>query len=154
MAGEHNGRKHNVPEDCAVLLCDEGDERPRLLAQSVDKIGFNWCLERGCVHGMDSSPISRFFSPNPQVPSQADMRHLSTTEPQRHKDARRTIGETMATRSIPAPLKRYPPHPGLHDGHVEVQDEPQPFLSCTEICEHLRDEHELQPLDAFHLDDE
>ena len=39
MALERDGGKHDVPDDGSVVLCDERNERPRLFAQSVNKIG-------------------------------------------------------------------------------------------------------------------
>src|ERR1043166_3727648 len=70
MAGERNRRKHDVPHDCTVVLCDQRDEWLRMFAQSINKIGFGWRLERGYVHSMDSSPISMFFGSDQHVPSQ------------------------------------------------------------------------------------
>lgn len=67
MARERNMRKHDVPRDCIVVLCDDGDDRLCLFAQSVHQIGFGWRFEGGCVHRMDSSPVWLFFGSNQHV---------------------------------------------------------------------------------------
>ena len=64
IAGERNGRKHDVPDDGALVLGDERDQRVRLFAERVDQTGFHGGLERGCVHGVYSGAISWSFSSN------------------------------------------------------------------------------------------
>src|SRR6266566_5771829 len=85
MAGERNRREHYVPHDCIVVLCDERDERLRLFAESVNKIGFGWCLERGYVNSMDTRPISLFFSSNQHSPLS---RHITIEKVTRRRESK------------------------------------------------------------------
>ena len=64
MSGERHGREQDVPDDGAVVLRDERNDRLRLLAQEVDKSGFGGVSNAVALTAWTAARSPGFFSSN------------------------------------------------------------------------------------------
>jgi hypothetical protein len=61
MVREQDGRKHDVADNAASILCNQRDDRPRFFAQLGDQIGLSRSVKGQPIYRLYSKPVFLYF---------------------------------------------------------------------------------------------